>query len=160
MSSLVSETTDKTILVLNGPNLNLLGTREPEIYGPKTLGELIELSRASATRFGFLLESYQSNSESDLIDMIHGGRDRCQAMVVNAGALTHYSWSLMDALRSFKGVIVELHLTNTFAREAWRHDSVISPVANGVIVGFGPMGYSLAVEAACRLVLAHEEDKS
>lgn len=140
------------ILFLSGPNLNLLGTRQPEIYGPSTLEDHIGRARSIAESRGLTLEHLQSNSESELVGAIHSARGRVGAIVVNAGALTHYSWALHDALAAFDGVKIELHLSNTHARESWRHASVIAPVVHGSIQGFGGHGYDLAVEAIARLL--------
>lgn len=141
-----------TILLLSGPNLNLLGEREPEIYGTTTLADLVDAARATATDLGFELEHLQSNHEGALLDAIHAARGRCAAIVVNPGAFTHYAYALTDALAAFDGPIVELHLSNTATREAWRHRSVVTAVATGLVMGFGGIGYPLAVEAAARLV--------
>jgi len=141
-----------TILLLSGPNLNLLGDREPEIYGTTTLGDLVTVATKRAADFGHDVEHVQSNGEAALIDAIHGARGRCAAIVINPGALTHYARSIADALAAFDGPIVELHLSNTHRREAWRHTSVVSPVATGVIAGFGADGYDLAISAASRLI--------
>jgi len=143
---------DPIILLLSGPNLNLLGERQPEIYGRTTLPELVEIARGAAAERGFALEHLQSNHEGDLVEAVHGARGRADAVVVNAGALTHYGWSLHDALATYDGVIVELHLSNPVSREAWRSTSVISPLAHGVVAGFGPAGYPLAVGATIGLV--------
>lgn len=140
-----------TILLLNGPNLNLLGVREPDVYGTTTLDECVADAGAAAAERGFALEHVQSNHEGALVDAIQGARGRCCAIVINAGAYTHYSLALLDALRAYDGVIVELHVSNPGARERWRHRSVITPVAHGVLAGFGPSGYRLAVEGACTL---------
>ena len=137
-----------TILLLSGPNLNLLGDREPEIYGTTTLAELVELATKTAADHGYELEHVQSNHEGDLVDAVHGARGRCAAIVVNAGAFTHYSFALADALATFGGVKVELHLSNPEAREHWRRDSVISPYMTATMAGFGAGGYRLAVEGA------------
>jgi 3-dehydroquinate dehydratase-2 len=141
-----------TILLLHGPNLNLLGDREPEIYGTATLEDHVATARLAASEAGFNLEHLQSNAESDLVDAIQQARGRCAAIIVNPGALTHYAWSLHDALAAYDGVVVELHLSNPNAREPWRHTSVVSPVATGSIVGFGGHGYTLAVEAVRKLL--------
>ncbi|MGD9798670.1 MAG: type II 3-dehydroquinate dehydratase, partial [Acidimicrobiia bacterium] len=141
-----------TVLLLHGPNLNLLGEREPEIYGTATLDDHVATARLAASEAGFTLEHLQSNAEADLVDAIQRARGRCAAIIVNPGALTHYAWSLHDALAAFDGVVVELHLSNPNAREPWRHTSVVSPVATGSIVGFGGHGYALAVEAVRRLL--------
>ncbi len=136
-----------TVLLLSGPNLNLLGSREPEIYGAATLDDHVAGATAVAADLGMELEHLQSNHEGDLVEAVHGARGRVAAIIVNAAALTHYSWSLHDALAAFDGPVVELHLSNTAAREPWRHTSVVTPVATGVISGFGGHGYRLAVEA-------------
>ena len=141
-----------TVLLLSGPNLNLLGSREPEIYGAATLDDHVAGATAAASDLGMELEHLQSNHEGDLVEAVHGARGRVAAIIVNAAALTHYSWSLRDALAAFDGPIVELHLSNTAAREPWRHTSVVTPVATCVISGFGGHGYRLAVEAVARLL--------
>ena len=143
------------LLVLNGPNLDLLGEREPEHYGHETLDDHIAAVRVAADAAGFEIEHVQSNHEGDLIDAVHGARGRCAALVVNAGALTHYSWGLHDALATFEGPVVEVHISNPGAREPWRHTSVVTPVATGVMAGFGGHGYVLAVEAV-RTMLADD----
>ena len=140
------------LLLLSGPNLNLLGERQPEVYGATTLEDHVATARRKAQELGIELEHVQSNHEGELIEAVHGARGRCGAIVVNAGAFTHYAWALADALASFDGVVVELHLSNPAARERWRHTSVIAPVADGSIAGFGGLGYALAVEAAVRLL--------
>ena len=140
------------VLLLSGPNLNLLGQREPEVYGTATLDDQVATARAAAEAAGLGLEHLQSNAEADLVEAVHGARGRCAAIVVNPGALTHYGWSLHDALAAFEGPVVELHLSNPNAREPWRHTSVVSPVATGSVVGFGGHGYALAVEAVRRLL--------
>ena len=140
------------VLLLSGPNLNLLGEREPLIYGTATLDDHVTRARAAAAKLGLDLEHYQSNHEGALVDAVHGARGRVAAIIVNAAALSHYSWSLHDALAAFDGPVVELHLSNTAAREPWRHTSVLSPVATGTIMGFGGHGYELAVEAVARLL--------
>jgi 3-dehydroquinate dehydratase II len=143
-----------TILLLSGPNLNLLGEREPEYYGRATLAELLELARDTAAKYGHEVEHLQSNHEGDLIDAIHSARGRCAAIVCNAGAFSHYAYAIADALATFDGVKIELHLSNPHAREPWRHVSVITPVVDGVIAGLRAAGYRLAIEA----VAAHLED--
>jgi 3-dehydroquinate dehydratase-2 len=139
-------------LLLSGPNLDLLGEREPEVYGTATLAEHVATARQAAEACGLTLEHLQSNHEGELVEAVHGARGRCAAIVVNAAALTHYSWSLHDALAAFDGVVVELHLSNPAARESWRHTSTVAPVADGTIAGFGGLGYELAVQAAARLL--------
>jgi 3-dehydroquinate dehydratase-2 len=139
------------VLLLSGPNLALLGQRQPEIYGPATLEDHVVRARAAATRAGFELRHLQTERESDLVEAVHAARGVVEAIVVNAGALSHSSWALHDALAAFGGVVVELHLSNPDAREPWRRLSVLAPVADGTIAGFGGLGYELAVEAAARL---------
>jgi len=140
------------ILLCSGPNLNLLGQREPEHYGTTTLDELVALAQETAAKFGHDVEHVQSNHEGDLIDAIHGARGRCAAIVINAGAFTHYAYALTDALATFEGLKIEVHLSNPGAREAWRHTSVIAPVVDGTITGLRADGYRLAIEAvAARL---------
>jgi 3-dehydroquinate dehydratase-2 len=136
------------ILLLSGPNLNLLGTREPEIYGTDTLDDCVDDARAAAARAGYELEHRQSNHEGELVDAVQGARGRFEAVIVNPGALTHYSFSLADALAAFDGVAIELHLSNPASREEWRRRSVVAPYVTGTIAGFGRTGYRLAVEAA------------
>lgn len=136
------------MLLLSGPNLNLLGQREPEIYGTATLDDHVATARAAALDRGYHLEHVQSNHEGVLIDAIHAARGRVAAIIINPGAFTHYAWGIHDALAAFDGPIVELHLSNPNAREPWRHVSVVAPVATGTISGFGAAGYGLAVEAA------------
>jgi 3-dehydroquinate dehydratase-2 len=141
-----------TILLVSGPNLNLLGDREPEVYGTTTLDDLVGRATKAAADCGHELEHVQSNSEGALIDAIHAARGRCAAIVINPGAFTHYARAIADALATFAGPIVELHISNTHRREAWRHTSVVSPVATGVIAGFGADGYELAIRAAAQLL--------
>ena len=141
-----------TVLLLSGPNLNLLGEREPEVYGTATLDDHVGRARAAAEKHGLVLEHLQSNREGELVEAIQQARGRCAAVIVNAGALTHYAWSLHDALAAFDGPVVELHISNPNAREPWRHTSVIAPVAKGSIVGFGGHGYELAVDAVAELL--------
>lgn len=144
--------TGPRVLVLSGPNLNLLGEREPAVYGTETLDDHVSAARRMAERCGIYLEHTQSNSEGELVEAIHGARGRCQAIIVNAGALTHYAWSLTDALAAFDGVVIELHLSNPNAREPWRQTSVLAPVSDGSIAGFGGLGYELAILAVARML--------
>lgn len=141
-----------TVLLLSGPNLNLLGIREPDIYGAATLDDHVRTATAVAADLGMDLEHRQSNHEGELVEAVQRARGRVAAIIVNAAAMTHYSWSLRDALAAFEGPVVELHLSNTAAREPWRHTSVVTPVATGVISGFGGHGYRLAVEAVWLLL--------
>ncbi len=143
---------DRTILLLSGPNLNLLGEREPEIYGTETLDDHVNTARTTAAGHGLDLEHVQSNHEGDLVEAVQRARGRCAAIIVNAAALTHYGWSLHDALVAFDGIVVELHLSNPNAREPWRSISVVAPVATGSIMGFRGHGYALAVDAVARLL--------
>ena len=143
---------------MSGPNLDLLGEREPEVYGRDRLDDHVAVATEEATRLGYDLEHSQTNHEGDLVEAVHGARGRAVALVVNAGALSHTSWSLHDALAAFDGVVVELHLSNPAAREPFRHTSVIAPVADGCIAGFGGIGYRLAVEAVDHLRRAGPAD--
>ena len=141
-----------TILLLSGANLNLLGEREPQHYGTTTLDELVALARETAAKLGHEVEHFQSNHEGALVDAIHGARGRCAAIVINAGAFTHYAYAITDALAMFDGVKIEVHLSNPSAREEWRHTSVIAGVVDGSITGMRAEGYRLAIEAvAARL---------
>lgn len=142
----------KTVLLLSGPNLNLLGQREPEVYGTATLEDHVAAARAVAEAHDLQLEHVQSNHEGALVDAIHEARGRCAAIVINAGAFTHYAWSLHDALATFDGPVIELHLSNPSAREPWRSTSVVAPVATGSICGLGRHGYQLAIAAVARLL--------
>jgi 3-dehydroquinate dehydratase-2 len=142
----------RIVLLLHGPNLNLLGTREPEVYGTATLADHVATARSTAAEFDLVVEDLQSNHEGGLIEAIHAARGRCAAIVINPGAFTHSSWAIHDALAAFDGVVVEVHLSNPDAREPWRRTSVVSPVATGSISGFGGTGYELAMRAvAARL---------
>ena len=141
-----------TILVLSGPNLNLLGEREPAHYGTTTLDEVVALATETAAKFGHDVEHLQSNHEGVLVDAIHGARGRCAAIICNAGAFSHYAYALTDALATFDGVKIELHLSNPHTREEWRHQSVVAPVVDGTITGFRATGYRLAIEAAAELL--------
>jgi 3-dehydroquinate dehydratase-2 len=140
------------ILLVSGPNLDLLGTRSPEIYGTTTLEEHVRRFRESALDSGYAVTDVQSNFEGDLIEAIHAARDSADAIVVNLGALTHTSWALCDALAIFEGVKIEVHLSNPAAREPFRHVSTIAGVVNGTIAGFGGLGYELALVAVRRLL--------
>lgn len=140
------------VLLLSGPNLNLLGQREPTIYGTDTLADHVARAETAADARGFALEHIQSNHEGELVDAIHAARNRCAAIVINAGAFTHYAWAIHDALATFTGPVVELHLSNPNAREPWRHTSVVAPVARGSIVGFGGHGYVMAIDAVAHLL--------
>lgn len=142
------------VSLLSGPNLNLLGQREPHLYGTATLDDHVAAARAAAAGHGLEIEHLQSNREAELVEAVHAARNRCAAIVINPGAFTHYSWAIHDALAAFSGPVIELHLSNPNRREAWRHTSVVSPVAAGLICGFGGHGYTLAIEAVARLLQA------
>ncbi len=139
------------ILFLSGPNLNLLGERSPEIYGKETLADHERRFTAVVTPAGFSVHSLQSNSEATLIETIHEARTNAVAIVFNPGALTHSSWALRDALETFSGPKIEVHLSNPAAREPFRHLSTVAGAVSGSIAGFGALGYELAAHA----VLAH-----
>ena len=145
--STVADMSLSSVLVLNGPNLNLLGQREPEVYGAATLVDHMTALRQHAEAAGITVSDMQSNSESDLVGAIQNARGTHDALIINAGAFTHYSWAIHDALRSFSGPIVEVHLSNPTAREEFRHVSVLSTVVIGTISGFGGEGYVLALQA-------------
>ncbi len=140
------------VLLLSGPNLNLLGEREPHIYGTATLDDHVKRAEAAAAGHGLELRHIQSNHEGELIDAVHAACGTTDALIVNAGALSHTSWSLHDAVAAFDGPVVELHISNPAAREPFRHTSVLAPVANGVVAGFGGLGYDLAVDAVAALL--------
>ncbi|MCR4419658.1 MAG: type II 3-dehydroquinate dehydratase [Clostridia bacterium] len=139
------------VLILHGPNLNLLGEREPGVYGTVTLEEVNRRLRERAHTLGVELEVFQSNHEGELIDRLHEARHRVQAVVINPGALTHYSLALHDAIKAVDLPAVEVHLSNIYAREDFRRLSVVAPAATGQIAGFGVMSYLLALEAAVYL---------
>ena len=140
------------IHVLNGPNLNLLGLREPEIYGHDTLADIEARLTERASPLGYSIVLGQSNHEGGLVELIHTARTDAAALIINPAAYTHTSVAVHDALRMLKIPIIELHLSNPHTREAFRHHSYVSPVATGVIAGFGAHGYELALEAALRLI--------
>jgi len=138
---------ENKILLLNGPNLNLLGSREPEIYGTATLEDQIAVASQAAVAAGLTLDAFQSNSASELVNKIHDARSKYSAIMINPGAFTHYAWSISDALNAFDGPVVEVHISNPQSRESWRHTSVVAPVAIGTIAGFGQQSYVLGVQA-------------
>ncbi|WP_417662315.1 type II 3-dehydroquinate dehydratase [Pseudomonas sp.] len=136
----------RTILVLNGPNLNMLGTREPATYGHETLADIAELCRQNAERHGLETEFKQTNHEGELITWIHEARGRCAGIVINPAAWTHTSAAIRDALVASEVPVIEVHLSNVHKREAFRHHSFVSAIAVGVICGLGSNGYRLAIE--------------
>jgi 3-dehydroquinate dehydratase II len=142
----------QTVLLLSGPNLDLLGERQPEVYGTATLDDHVEAARRVAEVHDLELEHLQSNHEGELVDAIRDARGRCAAIVINGGAFTHYAWALHDALAAFDGPVVELHLSNPAGRESWRHVSVLAPVATATIAGLGRHGYPLAIGAVAHLL--------
>jgi len=141
-----------TVYVLNGPNLNLLGLREPEIYGSDTLDDIAARLEDRAQTLGLAIEMRQSNHEGHLIDWMHEAQaEGATAVLLNAGALTHTSLALYDAIRAIRTPVIEVHISNPHAREAYRHKSFVGMAARGSIAGFGAYGYELALEAAARL---------
>jgi len=137
----------KPIFVLNGANLNLTGVREPAIYGAETLDAIRHRTEARARSVGLAVDFRQSNSEGELVDWIQEARERADGIVLNAGAYTHTSVAILDALNAAARPVIELHLSNVFRREAFRHRSYVAPAAHGLICGFGAKGYELAIEA-------------
>lgn len=144
----------KRILLLNGPNLNLLGEREPAVYGTATLADHLASATQAASEVGLTVDNVQSNSSSELVNAIHAARKTHDAIVINPGAFTHYAWSIHDALAAFNGPVIEVHISNPSSRESWRHESVVAPVAAGTIAGFGGFGYVLAIQAVARILAA------
>ena len=149
----------RPILVLNGPNLNMLGKREPALYGTGTLADIEAACAAKGRDLGVPVDFRQTNSEGTLIDWVQGAAETAVGIVINAGAYTHTSIALHDALRATALPVIEVHLSNVFARETFRHHSFISPIAKGVIVGLGPQGYTMAIEALHKLVDAQKAQK-
>jgi 3-dehydroquinate dehydratase-2 len=146
------------VMVLHGPNLNLLGTREPGVYGAATLADIDRLVGERAAARGATVECHQSNIEGELVNRIHEARGRAQAIIINPAAYTHTSVAIADALRAVALPAVEVHLSNVHAREPYRHQSFVAPVCVGTIGGFGARGYALALEAV--LDLLEEKSKS
>lgn len=143
-----------TVMILNGPNLNRLGTREPDVYGTATFADLIALCTTEATALGLVADVRQSNDEAELIGWLHEAADAKMPVIINPAAFTHYSYALRDACALIESPLVEVHLSNPAAREEFRHTSVISGVANGVIAGFGMESYRLALQAVSRMLPA------
>ncbi|GMB07671.1 3-dehydroquinate dehydratase [Thermolongibacillus altinsuensis] len=144
-------------LLLNGPNLNRLGKREPHIYGSETLADLEKQLSEFASEHGVELTCYQSNYEGALIDQIHRAEAHYKGIIFNPGAFTHYSYALRDAIASVRTPVIEVHISNIHAREPFRHQSVIAPVTVGQIVGLGVMGYRLAILALLEMIEGREE---
>jgi len=141
-----------TVFILNGPNLNLLGVRDPSIYGHDTLGDIEERCTARAASLGLEIDFRQTNHEGQIVDWIQEARESADGIILNAGALTHTSVAVLDALAAAELPVVEVHLSNIFRRESFRHHSFVSLAANGVICGFGAQGYELALDAMARLI--------
>lgn len=143
----------RLVFVLNGPNLNLLGKREPEIYGAETLADIEHACRAAAAGHGLDLRFHQTNREYELVDWIHEARETAAAIVINPAAFTHTSVALLDALQAFAGPVIEVHISNIHKREPFRHHSYVSGRADGVIAGCGGQGYVLALERVAHLIV-------
>ncbi len=137
----------KKILIINGPNLNMLGTRQPEIYGSATLEDIEERCEAVAESLGLEVVFHQSNSEGDIIDLIHEAKGKYDGLVINAAGYTHTSVAIFDALSILEIPVIEVHISNIYKREEFRHKSLISPAASGIICGFGVKGYELALKS-------------
>src|SRR5713101_2675684 len=142
----------RLVYVINGPNLNLRGKRQPAIYGHETLADVEAACRRVATESKLELEFHQSNREYEIIDWIHEAREVAAGIVINPAAFTHSSVAILDALNTFDHPIIEVHISNVHKREAFRHHSYISPVASGVIAGFGTQGYTLAIQRLAKLI--------
>jgi len=144
------------VYLMNGPNLNLLGRRQPEIYGRETLADVERSATALAGELGLSLRCLQSNWEGQLVDWIHEARETAAGIVINPGALTHTSVAILDALNAFEGTVIEVHISNVHKREAFRHRSFVSLRADGTIVGCGVQGYELALRRIATLVVRHQ----
>lgn len=142
----------RRVLVLNGPNLNLLGQREPELYGRTTLADVEAMCQTEGARLGLQVDCRQSNHEGVLVDWVQAARGECAALVLNAGAYSHTSVALLDALRALDIPVIEVHVSNIYRRESFRHHSYMSLAATGVICGLGTDGYRLALEAVARML--------
>ena len=141
-----------TVFVLNGPNLNLLGLREPEIYGSETLNDIEDRVTARGKALGLTVDFRQTNIEGQLVDWIQEARTKAKGIIINPAAYTHTSVALQDALKAVGVPAIEVHLSNTHAREEFRHHSYVSPVAHGIVVGFGAYGYELALDGLSRII--------
>lgn len=144
----------KPLFILNGPNLNLLGRREPEIYGRGTLADIGRACEAKAAEHGLAIDFRQSNHEGEIVEAIHEAIDGASGLIVNAGALTHTSIALRDAIAAVTAPVIEVHITNIHARESFRHRSHLTAVSTGMICGLGPQGYTLAVDAVAHMIEA------
>jgi 3-dehydroquinate dehydratase-2 len=141
-----------TVFVLNGPNLNLLGLREPDVYGSDTLNDIEDRVKSHAKQLGLLIDFRQTNVEGQLVDWIQEARTKAKGIIINPAAYTHTSVALHDALKAVGIPTIEVHLSNTHAREEFRHHSYVSPVAHGIVVGFGAYGYELALDGLARII--------
>lgn len=148
------------VLVLHGPNLNLLGEREEEIYGWMTLEQINYSLQQQGEAEGVGVVAFQSNHEGELIDQIHNARGNFDVLILNPGALTHYSYAIHDAIRSVNIPVIEVHMSNIAAREPWRSHSVVTPAAWGQITGFGHLSYQLALSVACHLIKSYGKNGS
>jgi 3-dehydroquinate dehydratase-2 len=151
-----SDSVSKLVFVLNGPNLNLLGKRQPEIYGRETLADVEASCRAAAAGAGLEMRFHQSNREYEIIDWIHEAREIASGVVINPAAFTHTSVAILDALNAFEGPVIEVHLSNVHKREPFRHHSYVSLRADGVIAGLGVQGYALALQRVASLIAEKE----
>jgi 3-dehydroquinate dehydratase-2 len=142
----------KPVFVINGPNLNLLGLRQPEIYGAETLADVVAGLSKLASDLGLVAEAMQSNHEGEIVEMIHSARQKAAGIIINPGAYSHTSVAILDALNAYDGPVLEVHITNIHKREAFRHHSFVSSRADGVIAGFGTMGYGLALRRMAALL--------
>lgn len=142
----------KTILFLNGPNLNMLGVREPEIYGATTLAEIEKISAAQAAMRGLVIDFRQSNTEGELVSWIQEAIEKFDGIIINPAAYTHTSVAILDALKMVKGPVIELHISNPHTRESFRHKSYVSLAATGIIAGLGVAGYRVAIDAMAELL--------
>ena len=142
--------------MVHGPNLNMLGTREPEIYGDTTLADIDILLKVTGDELGVDVESFQSNHEGDIVEKIQEAKDKYDAILINAAAYTHTSVAIHDAIAAVDVTVIEVHISNIHAREPFRHKSLISPVAKGIIMGFGAEGYALALRGAVTMINAEK----
>lgn len=148
------------IFVLNGPNLNLLGVREPAVYGRESLADVQRRTEAHARKLGLGVDFRQTNAEGELVTWIQEAREQADGVILNAGAYTHTSVAILDALRMLEKPVIELHLSNVFRRESFRHHSYVSPAATGLICGFGGKGYELAIDAMADLLTSKGANKA